>query len=74
MYDNGDGVPKNKAEAVKLYTKAADQGLPQAQFDLGVAYYNGDGVPKNIAEAKKWIKKAADQGFEKAKEALKTIQ
>ena len=26
MYANGDGVPKDAAEAVKWYRKAADQG------------------------------------------------
>ena len=26
MYDNGRGVPKDEAEAVKWYRKAADQG------------------------------------------------
>ena len=38
MYDNGEGVPENDAEAVKWYRKAADQGYAQAQFNLGVMY------------------------------------
>ena len=31
MYDNGEGVPENDAEAVKWYRKAADQGHSDAQ-------------------------------------------
>ena len=34
MYDTGNGVPENDAEAVKWYRKAADQGLAKAQFNL----------------------------------------
>ena len=62
MYDNGDGVPENDAEAVKWYRKAADQGHASAQYNLGVMYSNGEGVPENDAEAVKWYRKAADQG------------
>jgi uncharacterized protein len=63
MYDNGEGVPENDAEAVKWYRKAADQGLVEAQFNLGNMYESGEGVPENDAEAVKWYRKAADQGL-----------
>ena len=62
MYDNGEGVPENDAEAVKWYGKAADQGHSGAQSNLGFMYDNGEGVPENDAEAVKWYRKAADQG------------
>ena len=62
MYNKGEGVPKNDAEAVKWYRKAADQGFAKAQFNLGNMYANGEGVPENDAEAVKWYRKAADQG------------
>ncbi|MBC7368170.1 MAG: SEL1-like repeat protein [Undibacterium sp.] len=61
-YDNGDGVPKDSAEAVKWYLKAAAQGNEGAQLNLGVMYDNGEGVTKNSAEAVKWYRKAAEQG------------
>ena len=35
MYNEGLGVPKNDAEAVKWFHKAAEQGIAQAQFNLG---------------------------------------
>ena len=63
MYDNGEGVPENDAEAVKWYRKAADQGHSGAQFNLAIMYATGEGVPENDAEAVKWYRKAADQGL-----------
>jgi len=66
MYDNGDGIPENDAEAVKWYKKAADQGDAGAQSNLGIMYDNGEGVPENDAEAVRWFRKAANQGHAKA--------
>ena len=40
FYQLGAGVPKDDAEAVKWYRKAADQGYATAQFNLGVIYAN----------------------------------
>jgi hypothetical protein len=62
MHDNGDGVTKDGAEAVKWYRKAAEQGNASAQYNLGAMYAKGDGVTKDAAEAAKWFGKAADQG------------
>ena len=62
MYRNGNGVPKDDAEAVKWYRKAADQGHADSQLSLGDNYAAGHGVPKDDAEAVKWYRKAADQG------------
>jgi len=53
MYDESRGVPENDGEAVKWFRKAADQGLVNAQFNLGFMYDNGEGVPENDAEAVK---------------------
>ena len=64
MYANGEGVPKNNAEAVKWYRKAGEQGYAQAQRNLGDIYYEGFGVPQHYAEAVKWYRKAAEQGAE----------
>jgi Sel1 repeat len=51
MYDNGQGVPRNDAQAIKWYRKAAEQGDAVAQFNLGVMYAKGEGVPHNYGEA-----------------------
>ena len=44
MYDNGEGVPENDAEAVRWFRLAAEQGNALAQSNLGVMYANGEGV------------------------------
>ena len=62
MYANGEGVPKDDAEAVRWYRLAAEQGTATAQFYLGVMYDNGKGVPEDDAEAVRWYRLAAEQG------------
>ncbi len=63
MYAQGQGTLKDDAEAVKWYRKAAQQGLLQAQHNLGLMYYRGKGVPQDYTEAAKWYHKAAEQGY-----------
>ena len=53
---------------------AAEQGNPEAQFQLAVCYFRGNGVEENIEEHLKWLKRAADQGHQKAIEALEMIE
>ncbi|TGV06746.1 sel1 repeat family protein [Alcaligenaceae bacterium 429] len=48
--------------AREWFEKAAEQGLAQAQFSLGVMYDQGRGVPQNDAKAFEWYEKAAQQG------------
>ena len=62
MYDLGQGVAQNYAEAVKWLRKAAEQGHPGAQLLLGLHCQNGDGIRQDYAEAVKWLRKAAEQG------------
>lgn len=66
MYYNGTGAPKDIAEAVKKFRKAANQGNAEAQYNLGGMHLHGEGVPKDSGEAVKWLRKAADQGFVEA--------
>jgi TPR repeat protein len=63
MHAYGWGVPRNPAEALIWYRKAADQGLPVAQHFLGLAYANGEGVRPDRAEAARWFGRSAAQGF-----------
>jgi len=74
MYDNGDGVIKDAAEAVKWYRKAAEQGNASAQTNLGVMYANGDGVIKDLVEAHAWFNVAGANGMDDAKNNLKIIE
>ena len=38
LYETGQGVPQNYAEAVKYLAQAAERGYPAAQFNLGVSF------------------------------------
>ena len=61
MYDRGQAVQQDHVEACKWFRKAADQGHPSAQFNLGNAYAEGMGVPQDYIEAHKWYNLAASQ-------------
>jgi TPR repeat protein len=73
MYDNGEGVIQNDAEALKWYRLAADQGNAGAQINLGVMYDQGEGATQNHVEAVKWYRLAADQGNSEAQYNLGNI-
>lgn len=60
-HEDGKGVTRDSAAAVKWYRKAADQGIAKAQFHLGVMNKLGDGVAKDEARALKWYLKTANQ-------------
>jgi localization factor PodJL len=65
MYDyalflaEGEGGPKSEADAVAWFEKAAEHGLVDAQYNLGVVHAEGIGTPKNLAEALFWFEVAA---------------
>ncbi len=61
-YGHIEGVDKDPEEAVKWYTRSAEQGDAAAQYGLGECYANGDGVAKDFEEAAKLYIKAAEQG------------
>jgi TPR repeat protein len=61
MYGWG-GVAQDYAEAVRLYSLAADQGHASAQYSLGVMFQYGYGVAQDRAEAIRWYRLAAAQG------------
>ena len=65
--------PEVKAEAVKWYRKAAEQGYADAQYELGICYRDGYGVAQDKIEGVKWLKKAAKNGVKKAQDALDEI-
>ncbi len=50
------------ATALKKWRPLAEQGLAEAQLNLGVMYNNGLGVLQDYAEAVKWWRLAAEQG------------
>ena len=69
-YYDGKGVTENLTEAVKWFTKAAEQENAKAQYNLGNCYYYGYGVYQYYGEAEKWYTKAAEQGCAEAQNSL----
>ena len=55
------GVKQDYAEAAKWYRKAADQGIPAAQNNLGVMYLVGEGVSSNLVRSYMWFNLAASR-------------
>jgi TPR repeat protein len=74
MYANGRGVAQDDQQAVAWYRKAAEQGLADARYSLGLAYENGRGVPQDNTQAIAWFRKAADQGVNAAKTKLDNLE
>jgi TPR repeat protein len=59
MHANGWGVPMSESEAMKWYLLAAENGVTDAQINLGTMYQNGFSIEKNEVEALKWFTIAA---------------
>lgn len=69
----GNGVPKDPVQSAYWYRKAADQGDPGAQIEMGYFCLAGTGVDQNPAEAAKWFARAAGSGSSLAKVNLATL-
>lgn len=52
---------ENFEEAASWYRKAAEQGVSEAQNNLGVMYKDGQGVDQDYNEAARWFLLAAQQ-------------
>ena len=70
---DGTGVTKDYDQSAQWYLKAAEQGFPPAQSNLGIMYALGWGVPKDYVEAYKWYFIALAQGFDLAQEGLNIV-
>ena len=66
-YAAGQEVKLNEREAVRWFTKAAEQGYVPAQSKLGSFYYSGRGVPQDASRAYFWMVVARFGGDETSK-------
>ncbi|SMR60332.1 unnamed protein product [Zymoseptoria tritici ST99CH_1E4] len=62
--------PKNEELAYTYAERAAQTGLPTAEFALGYFHEIGMHVPVNLEKAEEWYEKAAKHGNEDAKSRL----
>lgn len=60
-YRNGD-----YAAALKELEPLAEDGNPQAQFQLAWMHRKGQGLPPNEVQMAKWMRKSAEQGYVEA--------
>ena len=65
---------RRDAEATPEFVKAAQAGLPRAQYFAGAAYAGGLGVERDLPHAIAWWSRAAEQGVPQAEEALAQLR
>ncbi len=63
----------NYTEAVKWYSKAAEQGFAPAQYALGKLYLEGKEVPQDLSKAEELLRAAVKEVGKKAQELLDIV-
>lgn len=61
-------------EALAWFTRAAEQGMADAQHNLGLMLYEGKLVPEDMVAAYAWMSLAAAQEHKKAKSMLRYME
>ena len=64
---------EQKLLAARWFQKAAERGLANAQYYLGLMHYRGQGVTKDGARAIQWFQRAADQEHSGARHYLRRL-
>lgn len=60
--------------AAKWFEKAAQRGVVDSQYNLGVLFESGQGLPKDFTQAYVWYGIAANQGDQYAQKQLETLK
>lgn len=68
------GVDVNIQQAAGWFEKAAQRGVVDSQYNLGVLYESGQGLPKNLTEAYVWYSIAAGQGDQFARKHIDVLK
>ena len=63
IYEEGQVIPENCLEVLKLHRLAAEQGSAEAQCSLGKFYLDGRLIPADPMRAHKWLLLSAEQGY-----------
>lgn len=67
------GVSAELPTAAKWFEKAAERGVVDSQFNLGVLFESGQGLPKSMTDAFVWYSIAATQGDQFAKQRVDVL-
>ena len=65
---------QNWQEAVKWYTRSAEQGSPRAQYHLAWCYEHASGVQQDLAKALSLYEAAAAQQYEDAEKQVQRLR
>jgi localization factor PodJL len=68
------GVQTDLPTAANWFEKAAERGVVDSQFNLGVLFESGQGLPQNMTDAYVWYSIAAGQGDQFAKTRLEVLK
>ncbi len=68
-----DGSSPDITQAVSWFSQAAERGVLDSQFNLGVLYQGGSGVPRSLKDAYFWYTIAGLQGDKIAKQRSEAI-
>jgi TPR repeat protein len=72
MLVQGLGTAPRPKEGIVWLRKAAEGGLPRAQYVLGGFFERGEHVAKSMLQATAWYREAAERGWRDAQVALAT--
>jgi len=76
LYAQGDerhAITQDQTEAVRWFTRAAEDGSVPAQYKLGLLYWGGHGVPKDANKAYFWTVLARAGGQEGSQDLAKVL-
>ena len=67
------GLDLDMVTAAKWFEKAAERGVVDSQFNLGVLFESGQGLPQNLTDAFVWYSIAAKQGDQLAAQRIEVL-
>ncbi len=67
---DGDIVERDVFEAHRYFVLAAEQGVDEAQYYVGMGHFLGLGARQSFKDAIKWFRVSAEKGFPKAQYAM----
>lgn len=74
MYKKGEGTPKNDAEAIKWFGRAAREGIAEAQYNLGYIHFHAEGVRENLIKSYAWLSMAKNGDHEYSESILELVE
>ena len=74
MYLAGLGIEPNEYTGFELCKQAAEAGVVDAQFQVGLLYWEGEVATEDEYEAEKWLSLAARSGHKGADEVLHVMR